>query len=47
MKFAMAYSCGKDSTMAMKKMLDEGHELVGMRTRAINKKTKGLLNFSD
>lgn len=30
MKFAMAYSCGKDSTMAMKKMLDEGHELVAI-----------------
>lgn len=28
MKFAMSYSCGKDSTLAMHKMLEQGHELV-------------------
>ncbi len=28
MKFAMSYSCGKDSTLAFHKMLDQGHEPV-------------------
>ncbi len=28
MKFAMSYSCGKDSTLALHKMLEQGHEPV-------------------
>ena len=28
MKFAMSYSCGKDSTLALHKMLAQGHEAV-------------------
>lgn len=28
MKFAMSYSCGKDSTLAFHKMLEQGHEPV-------------------
>lgn len=28
MKFAMSYSCGKDSTLALHKMLEEGHKPV-------------------
>ncbi len=28
MKFAMSYSCGKDSTLALHKMLEQGHEAV-------------------
>ncbi|WP_322184210.1 hypothetical protein [Neglectibacter caecimuris] len=26
MKFAMSYSCGKDSTLALHKMIEQGHE---------------------
>ena len=28
MKFAVSYSCGKDSTLALHKMLEQGHEPV-------------------
>ena len=28
MKFAVAYSCGKDSTLALHKMIEQGHEPV-------------------
>lgn len=28
MRFAMSYSCGKDSTLALHKMLEQGHEAV-------------------
>lgn len=28
MKFAMVYSCGKDSTLALHKMIEQGHEAV-------------------
>ena len=28
MKFAMSYSCGKDSTLALHKMIEQGHEPV-------------------
>lgn len=28
MKFAMSYSCGKDSTLALHKLMDQGHEPV-------------------
>lgn len=28
MKFAMSYSCGKDSTLALHRMLEQGHEAV-------------------
>ena len=37
MKFAMSYSCGKDSTLALHKMLEQGHQpvcLVTMLNRA-------------
>lgn len=37
MKFAMSYSCGKDSTLALHKMLEQGHQpvcLVTMVNRA-------------
>lgn len=30
MKFAVAYSCGKDSTLALHKMMEQGHEPVGL-----------------
>lgn len=30
MKFVMSYSCGKDSTLALHKMLTEGHEAVAL-----------------
>lgn len=30
MKFAISYSCGKDSTLALHKMLERGNECVGM-----------------
>ena len=30
MKFVLSYSCGKDSTLALHKMLEEGHEPVGL-----------------
>ncbi len=30
MKFVMAYSCGKDSTLALHKMIEQGHEPVGL-----------------
>lgn len=30
MKFIMSYSCGKDSTLALHKMLDQGHQCVGL-----------------
>ena len=30
MKFVISYSCGKDSTLALHKMLQEGHEPVGL-----------------
>lgn len=30
MKFAMSYSCGKDSTLALHKMIEEGHEPVAL-----------------
>ncbi len=30
MKFVMSYSCGKDSTLALHKMLEQGHKLVGL-----------------
>ena len=30
MKFVLSYSCGKDSTLALHKMLEQGHEPVGL-----------------
>ena len=30
MKFVMSYSCGKDSTLALHKMIDAGHEPVAL-----------------
>lgn len=30
MKFVMSYSCGKDSTLALHKMIQQGHEPVGL-----------------
>lgn len=30
MKFVMSYSCGKDSTLALHHMLNDGHEAVGL-----------------
>ena len=30
MKFVMSYSCGKDSTLALHKLIEEGHEPVGL-----------------
>ena len=30
MKFVLSYSCGKDSTLALHKMIHEGHEPVGL-----------------
>ena len=30
MKFVMSYSCGKDSTLALHKMIEQGHEPVGL-----------------
>lgn len=30
MRFAMSYSCGKDSTMALSKMIQDGHEPVAL-----------------
>ena len=30
MKFVMSYSCGKDSTLALHKMIESGHTLVGL-----------------
>ncbi len=40
MKFAMSYSCGKDSTLALHKMLEQGHEpvcLVVMVNEAVDR----------
>ena len=30
MKFVMSYSCGKDSTLALHKMISSGHEPVAL-----------------
>ena len=30
MKFVMSYSCGKDSTLALHKLIKAGHEQVGL-----------------
>lgn len=40
MKFAMSYSCGKDSTLALHKMIEQGHEpvcLIVMINEAVNR----------
>ncbi len=39
MKFVMSYSCGKDSTLCLHKMLEQGHELVAILT-TLNKDVK-------
>ena len=47
MKFVMSYSCGKDSTLALHKMIEQGHEPVGLLVMINEKEERSYFHGAD
>lgn len=47
MKFVMSYSCGKDSTLALHKMIAEGHEPVALITMVNKDSNRSFFHGAD
>ena len=47
MKFVMSYSCGKDSTLALHKMIEQGHEPVALITMVNEESDRSFFHGAD
>ena len=47
MKYVMSYSCGKDSTLALHKMLEQGHELAALITMVNEDSERSFFHGAD
>ena len=47
MKFVMSYSCGKDSTLALHKMIEAGHDPIALMTMVNEKDNRAFFSGAD